>query len=66
MSVAHETVGGPGLAKQDVVGELRERVLLQPSLVNQGLEANDRAKYLLTLLQAARAHADEPARAFAS
>ena len=66
MSVAHETVGGPGLDKQDVVGELGERVLLLPSLVNRGLEANDRAKYLLTLLQAARAHADEPAGAFSS
>ena len=49
-----------GAAKQDVINELGERVLLLPSLVNRGLEANDRAKYLLTLLQAARTHADKP------
>ena len=69
MSVPPRVVAGPprsGAAKQDVVSELGERVLLLPSLVNRGLEANDRAKYLLTLLQAARSHADEPAGPFSS
>ncbi len=69
MSVAPPLdVGSPSSAatKQDVVDELGERALLLPSLVNRGLEANDRAKYLLTLLQAARAHADEPTGPYSS
>ncbi|MFI5042383.1 MAG: hypothetical protein ACHQNA_11140, partial [Acidimicrobiales bacterium] len=69
MTVSTATVAGPppaGAAKHDVVDELGERVLLLPSLVNRGLEANDRAKYLLTLLQAARAHADDPAGPFSA
>ena len=63
------TVAGPSASaatKRDVVDELGERALLLPSLVNRGLEANDRAKYFLTLLQAARAHADEPTGPFSS
>ncbi len=49
-----------GVRKRDVLEELGESTLLLPSLVASGLEANDRAKYFLTLLQAARAHADSP------
>ena len=49
-----------GVRKRDVLEELGESTLLLPSLVASGLEANDRAKYLLTLLQAARQHADAP------
>jgi len=56
----------PGAVKQDVAEELGEEALLLPSLVNRALEANDRAKYLLTLLQAAQAHAREPERPFSS
>jgi hypothetical protein len=33
---------------------------LLPNVVNQALVANERAKYLMTLLQAAREHADNP------
>ncbi len=54
----------PPLAKRDVVEELGERTLLLPSLVNRALEANGRAKYILSLLQAARARADAPSEPF--
>ncbi len=55
-----------GSSKREVVEELGEESLILPSLVNRGLEANDRSKYFLSLLQAARAHADEPAAPFSS
>ena len=42
------------------MAELGEQGLLLPALVNEALAANDRAKYLMTLLQAARAHANQP------
>src|SRR3974377_3940 len=48
------------MTKTRVVGELGEQELLLPALVNEALAANDRAKYLMTLLQAAREHADHP------
>jgi len=41
--------------KQQIIDSLGEQQLLLPSRVNSALAANDRAKYLLTLLQAARA-----------
>ena len=44
--------------KEQIVEELGE--VLLPNLVNQALLANDRAKYLMTLLQTARQHADRP------
>ena len=43
-----------------IVSALGEEKLLLPSLVNAALTANDRVKYLFTLLQTARAHADRP------
>jgi hypothetical protein len=46
--------------KPQIVDELGERELLLPNLVNEALTANDRAKYLMTLLQAARNYADHP------
>jgi uncharacterized protein Yka (UPF0111/DUF47 family) len=46
-----------------MVDELGERELLLPALVNEALAANDRAKYLMTLLQTARNHADHPQEA---
>jgi pyruvate,orthophosphate dikinase len=49
--------------KARIVGELGEQELLLPALVNEALAANDRAKYLMTLLQVAREHADRPAKA---
>ena len=46
--------------KTQIVGELGEKELLLPNLVNAALTANDRAKYLMTLLQTAKNHADHP------
>jgi CHAD domain-containing protein/uncharacterized protein Yka (UPF0111/DUF47 family) len=46
------------IGKSRIVGELGEQELLLPNLVNEGLAANDRAKYLMTLLQTAREHAN--------
>ncbi|HUL73268.1 MAG TPA: hypothetical protein VLT86_09205 [Vicinamibacterales bacterium] len=47
--------------KLDVVNELGETGLLLPDLITRGLAANDRVKYYLTLMQAAKAHAEHPA-----
>ena len=47
-------------AKASVVEELSERSLLLPSLLGRALAANDEAKYLHSLLQAARAHGEDP------
>jgi CHAD domain-containing protein/uncharacterized protein Yka (UPF0111/DUF47 family) len=58
--------GGEGLpgtgtmTKAGIVAELGEPDLLLPALVNEALAANDRVKYLMTLLQIAREHADHP------
>jgi uncharacterized protein Yka (UPF0111/DUF47 family) len=50
--------------KTRIVAALGVRRLLLPALLNRALEANDRAKYILTLLQSAKAHADFPEEAF--
>lgn len=47
-------------AKSLMLGELAERELLLPSLLNEALAANDRAKYRLTLLQTAYARGRNP------
>ncbi|HDR73298.1 MAG TPA: hypothetical protein ENN85_05260 [Methanoculleus sp.] len=47
--------------KTMIIEQLGEEELLRPSLVNTALAANDRIKYYFTLLQAARAHAENPA-----
>ncbi len=52
--------GSGAMPKARIVGELGEQELLLPALVNEALAANDRAKYLMTLLQLAREHADHP------
>lgn len=52
------------MEKREIIEELGEGELLLPELVNAALEANDRVKYLLTLLQTARAHADDPGASF--
>ena len=52
----------PMPGKEKIVEELGD--LLLPNLVNSGLVANDRAKYLMTLLQASREHADHPDAGF--
>lgn len=52
----------PVTVKQHIVEEIGESALLLPALLNRGLEANDRAKYFLTLLQAARSRADTPSQ----
>ncbi len=49
------------MRKTQIVGELGESALLLPEYVNRALLANDRVKYLFTLLQAAREHAEHPA-----
>ncbi len=55
-------VGG----KDGIIRELGIDELLLPRLVSDALAANDRAKYLLTLLQSARGHADEPGEEFSN
>ncbi len=50
--------------KEQIVEELGDSLL--PNLVNRGLVANDRAKYLMTLLQTAREHADHPENGISS
>ena len=46
--------------KLHIVESLGEQRLVLPALVNAALTANDRAKYYLTLLQAAALHAEHP------
>ena len=46
--------------KTSIVASLGERKLALPRMVNEALGANDRIKYLFTLLQAARHQADDP------
>jgi uncharacterized protein Yka (UPF0111/DUF47 family) len=48
--------------KGHIIDSLGEPGLLLPARVNAALAANDRAKYLLTLLQTARLRAEHPAR----
>jgi len=50
--------------KARIVAALGERRLLLPFLLNDALSANERAKYRLTLLQTAKAHADLPEAPF--
>jgi len=49
-------------SKQQIIDTLGEQQLLLPARVNAGLVANDRAKYLLTVLQTARSRGENPAR----
>lgn len=51
-------------SKTWIVAALGESHLLLPFLLNEALAANDRAKYRLTLLQSAKAHADFPEAAY--
>lgn len=48
--------------KTRIIDALGEPRLLLPTLVNQALAANDRAKFYFTLLQMAQTHADDPQR----
>jgi len=52
--------------KTYIVAALGEVTLLLPSLLNEALAANDRAKYRLTLLQNAKARADHPDAGFSA
>lgn len=54
------------VSKQLIVAALGERALALPRLIGEGLAANDRFKYRLTLLQSARRHADAPEATVAS
>lgn len=53
-------------AKKEIIEELGEEGLILPTLVNNALAANDRIKYLFTLLQAARSRAENPHADFSS
>src|SRR5262249_14237599 len=46
--------------KAEIALALDERGLVRPDLMRRALEANERAKYHLSLLQMARMHADAP------
>jgi len=52
------------MAKTQIVSQIGEQELLLPARVAEALVANDRAKYVMSLLQAAREHADQPDAAF--
>ena len=49
------------IAKTDILCELGHDRLLKPARIERALVANEQAKYYLTLLQNARAHAEGPA-----
>lgn len=59
-STSTMAVQGPGLVKHEILSDLGQPSLVLPHLVTRGLEANDRAKYLMALLQTAVAHAEQP------
>lgn len=46
--------------KSQIISHLNERGLLLPTQLAKALEANDRAKFYLTLLQTAKSHCDHP------
>lgn len=48
------------MIKTEIVSELGENPLLLPAYVEQALQANNRIKYLFTLLQEARRYAEHP------
>ncbi len=50
------------VAKMQILGELGERVVLLPTLIEEGLAANDRLKIRLSLLQEAASQASQPGR----
>lgn len=52
--------------KKEIIEELGEGGLILPTLVNKALLANDRIKYFFTLLQTARARADNPNHDFSN
>ncbi len=52
--------GRIGTIKTQVLTAISEAELSQPAAVNAALAANDRVKYVLTLLQMAASHADHP------
>ena len=52
------------MAKTQIVSQIGEQELLLPARVSEALAANDRAKYLMSLLQAAREHAAQPDATF--
>lgn len=51
------------MEKSRIVEALGEEGLRLPALLNEALAANDRAKYLFTVLQVAQLHADRPGSA---
>ncbi len=51
---------GSAMEKSRIVEALGEEGLRLPALLNEALAANDRAKYLFTVLQVAQGHAEHP------
>ena len=51
------------MEKSRIIEALGEEGLRLPALLNEALAANDRAKYLFTVLQVAQGHADHPGSA---
>jgi len=56
----------PPAEKDRIIRQLGIDELLLPKLISDALIANDRAKCLLTLLQSARSHADDPGEQFSN
>lgn len=52
--------------KKEIIEELGEEGLILPTLVNNALSANDRIKYFFTLLQTAKARAENPHEEFSN
>ncbi len=52
--------------KKEIIEELGEGGLILPTLVNNALSANDRIKYFFTLLQTAKARAENPHEEFSN
>ena len=48
------------MSKTRIIDLLGEKALLRPELLNQAIVANERAKYLLGMLQMAASHAESP------
>ena len=59
---ACNSFSGWQVMKSQIIAELGQAEILLPSLVTEGLAANDRIKVRMSALQAAAQHAQEPAR----
>jgi len=62
VNIACNSFSGWQVMKSQIIAELGQAEILLPSLVTEGLAANDRIKVRMSALQAAAQHAQEPAR----